>query len=203
MSSGRPDFHPAMLLEGKYGTNLVPVLVDAYGQLFAVMKGAYGTTLKTIATDSNGVMLANLSAQDLDFLRVRPTYGQGRFYGSGWIVVPNVTLTTIITIAGRGAILGGFLSYEDGLVPDAQNWYVLTDGAAFAQDTPDSAYNNGQIMDLDYPLSVSRFDTLNNIYRLQLGKGITFESSFVIKTYHNYGGAKNANAVLYYALKPV
>ena len=64
MSSGRPDFHPTMLLEGKYATSLIPVLVDALGQLFMIVTGLYAGAPKTLALDVDGRILAHLIGYD-------------------------------------------------------------------------------------------------------------------------------------------
>jgi len=64
VASGRPDFHPTMLLEGKYGTELIPVLVDALGQLFMIVTGIFAGSPKTLSLDENGRILAHLIGYD-------------------------------------------------------------------------------------------------------------------------------------------
>ena len=268
MSSGRPDFHPTMLLEGKHGTSLVPVLVDANGQMYIVMsgqqievtdilnvtdkdrdiwgfdgttarpvavdsagiilarlKGLFGTTLKDVAVDTDGKIIAllqgyygsipkgvaldangliqvNLTVQDLSYLKVRPTYGQGILSPYVWTNVPTHTDTVLTTITGRGAILGGSLFYQNVFAPDIQMWSLFIDGSLYAFNTPETLYFDGIINNLDYPLSVSHYDPVTNIFRVRIGCNIPFEVSFVIETHQDTGTPQNAGVDLQYALVP-
>ncbi len=69
MASGRPDFHPSMLLEGRYSTSLIPVLVDALGQLYTIISGSYGGVPTPILLDAAGRILAHLVGNDAGTIR--------------------------------------------------------------------------------------------------------------------------------------
>ena len=53
-----------MLLEGKYTTSLIPVLVDALGQLYTIISGSYGGVPTPILLDVAGRILAHLVGND-------------------------------------------------------------------------------------------------------------------------------------------
>ncbi|MBW2675802.1 MAG: hypothetical protein JRD89_20745, partial [Deltaproteobacteria bacterium] len=48
MASGLPDWHRSVRLTGKFGTEYVPIVTDANGNLFAVMRGSDGVQLRDI-----------------------------------------------------------------------------------------------------------------------------------------------------------
>jgi hypothetical protein len=77
MSSGRPDFHPTMLLEGKYGSNLIPVLVDALGQLYTIISGNSGGVPTPVLLDAAGRILAHLVGADGATIRDVAVDGSG------------------------------------------------------------------------------------------------------------------------------
>jgi hypothetical protein len=69
MGSDRPDFHPTMLLEGRFGTSLIPILTDALGQLYTVMSGIFGGVPTPILLDAAGRILAHLVGNDGSTIR--------------------------------------------------------------------------------------------------------------------------------------
>jgi len=58
MASGLPDWHRSVRLTGKFGTEYVPIVTDANGNLFAVMRGSDGVQLRDIRVDEQGRMVA-------------------------------------------------------------------------------------------------------------------------------------------------
>lgn len=70
MTSGLPDWHRSVRLTGKYGIQLLPVLVDDKGNLYAVIKGFDGTQLRTVKLDADGTILAKLTGGTVDVGKV-------------------------------------------------------------------------------------------------------------------------------------
>jgi len=58
MASGLPDWHRSVRLTGKFGTEYVPIVTDANGNLFAVIRGTDGVQLRDIRVDEEGRMVA-------------------------------------------------------------------------------------------------------------------------------------------------
>jgi len=58
MVSGLPDWHRSVRLTGKFGTEYVPIVTDANGNLFAVIRGTDGVQLRDIRVDEQGRMVA-------------------------------------------------------------------------------------------------------------------------------------------------
>jgi hypothetical protein len=172
--------------------------------MLAKILGQYGAELKTIAVDANGVMKANLSAQDLDFLRVRPVYGSAkRAYSS--INCLTGQETSLISITGRGATIGGFGTFN----PDSYGIYyqlkLYVDGTLIQDLTVDElqSYN---IQDYDrMPIYILRYLMgASNPFEVEFGISprITFESSIELKFYNGGPTARYVSTYFYYALVP-
>jgi len=267
MSSGRPDYHPTMLLEGKHGAELIPVLVDANGQLYIVMTGQAitvtdvlamtdkdrdirgldgvtkravavdaagvilarmkgydganlqdvkvdtlgymlakmtgldGATLRTVAVDADGVMKANLSVQSLDFLRVRPVYGQTRKNTGSKAVDSGVGAVELFTVSGKGAILGGFVYWLAGTSSGA-SIRLFIDGVETINVTPNYLDAHNMIEGFSFPLVLSGYDQVTPQYQMSLRPGSTFESSFALYASQATGAAVTFYWIVPYALVP-
>ena len=60
MARGEPDWKKGVRLYAWDGSQLVPILVDDSGQLYAVIKGTDGTQLRTLKVDSEGQIISIL-----------------------------------------------------------------------------------------------------------------------------------------------
>jgi hypothetical protein len=271
MASGRPDFHPTMLLEGKYGNDLIPILTDALGQLYTVMsgyfggvpipilldaagrilahlvgsdggtirdvtvdasgkliiqiqgndggtlrtvavdpsgyiltvmKGDFGGTLKTIAVDTNGIMKANISVQDLNYLKFRPVYGSMDEVIESGVICASGVRTAVVSITGKGAIIGGWVAPPSGFSEVYKFIGLTIDGTAqqvvgFSNLQYHNAFTPGK-----YPFYIDIWDDTIQHQSISLSPGITFESSISVDFYHNSGVNRAVDAVIWYALTP-
>ena len=267
MSSGRPDFHGTMLFEGKYGTELKPVLVDANGQLYIVMtgvapgteltvfqaekdrdiiglegstrrqiavdasgiiltrlQGSYGGALKDVAVDPDGLILAAIKgdyegtlktvavtdvgvlktdffSQSLDFLRVRPVYGQARRVSGSTVVPSGAGRTRLTLIGGRGATIGGYVYWYGGSL--AQGAVELKcDGAILADIGPYYAWFFNLHRNASYPLYALKCEYINQMYAMGVREGVTFEESFELSAGQSTGGDVSFLWQLMYSLVP-
>jgi len=247
MSSGRPDFHPTMLLEGKYGTSLIPVLVDAAGQMYivmtgqsigvsgpvnvnqlakdrdimgsdggtrrviavdangqivAVIKGQYLGNPATVALDANGLIKVNLTVQDLNYLKVRPIYGQALSSKQVLLAVLSGETKTVHLITGRGAVIGLYLYIHAGFDISSSIFRLYTDTLEALGMTFQEIYNYfpknwpGPIPTLSEWVSALGYVTIN------MGPGITFESSIKISIYNSTANTFYLDSNLLYALVP-
>jgi hypothetical protein len=189
-------------LQGYDGSTLRDIKVDDTGQIMALLRGLYGSTLKTIAVDTDGVMMANLSAQDLDFLRVRPVYGQARALINNPLLVETATWETLADISGQGATNSGNI-YWDSADPTQGNSLKLTvDGTViFYEDIMDmNTFKLG--VDWAAPFKLLLYDTTNNIYSIAIAPNYTFETSYKLELYNISLPTISVYRWIYYSLVP-
>jgi hypothetical protein len=198
----RPDWCGQVLIKGQYLSTLVPVGVDANGNLLALMQGDFGGVLKTIQVDANGIMKANLAAQDLNYLKVRPTYGQIIKLTDSRTLASAAGFTDIFSITGKGAVLGGWAAFTAGFAANAQYYKITVDGAIVENAGPDILYTDNLIHDPSFPLSALFYDPASLTFGVQIGNPIPFETSFLFSTHQDSGGIKAFSAWVYYALVP-
>jgi len=201
MASGRPDYFGTIVAAGKYDDAYTPIALDVDGFITATMKGAYDAGLKTIAVDSSGIMKANLSAQDLDFLTVRPAYGAVDDDIDGKLIA-DATESVIFTKSGRGVLVGGVVRWWGGSSKARLRVKVVIDTnsicAVYTDDLMDRHITKPNIL----PTYVIKYDEVNYAYVVGISPGITFESSFAIQIYHELGMNQQVNWELYWALVP-
>jgi len=102
-------------MTGQYADILKPIAIDQDGFMLAVMKGDFEGSLKTIGLNTNGYIRADITAQALNYLKVSPTYGRAtRAYNIH--TATQEAKTTIKTINGRGAVLGGWIYWDEAAV---------------------------------------------------------------------------------------
>lgn len=186
MPSGRPDWFGTIVSAGKYDDTYVPIAVDVNGAILALMKGTYGETVKTIAVDSDGVMKANLTTQDLDFLSVRPVYGEAAIAASSQTVAASSSHTAV-DVDGRGAILCGQIRWEGTASRKAGQINLKIDGSSFDTVRPGTIVDYDYFGPLDGPMFLRRYDDDNFRYAVGLTPHITFESNLTIELVNPYG----------------
>lgn len=203
MATGRPDWFGTIVSAGKYNSTYVPIAVDENGNLVALMQGEYGTVLKTIAVDEDGVMLANLSAQDLDFQTVRPAYGESVVVNGSKVITAGNTIS-ITTVSGRGVTLGGWYQWGigGGISMTALDLIVKTDDTLLEQITAGELHDGYDYTPINHPLTLQIYDNVNRDYRVALAPGLTFESSLEMAAYNSYGSDITVAYYLFYALTP-
>jgi len=202
MASGRPDWFGTIVAAGKYDTTYIPIALDVNGFITATMKGAHDSVLKTIAVDSDGIMKANLSVQDLDFLTVRPAYGEAvRVLGNASIALGNIE--TLITVTGRGVILGGTIYWvQTSDDPDAIHGHIYCEETLACDDSPEVLHDFNKYRGCDNPMFLARWIPSTYSYGIGLSPGTTFETKLEIKGQNNAHATLTVYAVLYYALVP-
>lgn len=201
MATGRPDWFGTIVSAGKYNTTYVPIAVDVDGNLVSLMQGTYDSVLKTIAVDVDGVMLANLSAQDLDFLTVRPAYGQARLE-SNTTMCPTGVNTRIGYKAGQGCLYSTLISWSGSATRKAVSISVLCDGSSLEDQTIEQLMDLGlyaQSNHIEFPI---KYDDTNFSYVMGVKPGLTFESSIEFKALQSYGSDVEVTCKFVYALTP-
>uniref|UniRef100_A0A6H1ZMX4 Uncharacterized protein n=1 Tax=viral metagenome TaxID=1070528 RepID=A0A6H1ZMX4_9ZZZZ len=294
MSSGRPDFHPTMLLEGKFGDTLIPILTDALGQLYTVMSGYFGGvptpilldaagrilahlvgndggtirditvdadgkliiqvqgndagtlrtvavdpsgyilsrmkgsdggtmrdiavdasgrmialikgddagTIRTVAVDVDGVMKANLSAQELDYLRVRPNYGKTQRVSATGQTFPSHAWYTCLDTAGRGFLLGGWIQFESYAASESGFARLVIDGTNVQSLSLGYLFAINAVHPQKTMFWINRWTSDINVLGLSISPGVTFESSLQVQAWNVSGLAGVISFELYYALVP-
>ena len=189
-------------MKGFDGSDLRDVKVDSSGYMLSKMLGQYNSDFKVIAVDSNGVMKANLSAQDLQYLKVRPTYGQFRWLYVGYVLAVNNAETTIHSISGRGAITGGNIVCNYGLSITSLYLRIYIDGTLSYQELFEDILNRYPTRTV-LPLPSVLFAIPKQCnWIISYGVGMTFETSLEIKIYNTSGVNVPFNSQLYYTLTP-
>lgn len=178
------------------------IAVDSAGNITATMKGDYSGTLKTIAVDSTGIMKANLSAQDLDFLTVRPAYGQAQVE-SGSKNVNASTTESAFTITGRGVILSGYVYWAGPAIQRNAVVQLWVDDVNIYNAKPGDMHSWHIFDPSDAPITLTRFDDDNFWYKVSFRPITTFESKLEVKFENIYAGmAMTFYYNLIYALVP-
>lgn len=198
----RPDWNAQVLIKGNFGSTLTPIAVDINGNLLALIQGDYGGILKNIAVDANGIMKANLAVQDLAYLKFRPVYGQRMKQTYGANVSSSGNWTTIFSVTGRGAAMGGWVGFQAGQNPNTQHYRMEVDGAVVEDNDALTLYTDNLIRDLHSPFSALYYDPTGKTFIMQIGSEITFEATLVIKAAQDSGSTLYLGAWLYYALVP-
>jgi len=201
MPSGRPDWFGTIVAAGKYDDTYLPIALDVDGFITATMKGAYDAVLKTIAVDSNGIMKANLYAQDMDFLTVRPAYGQAiRYHGSKTVV--SGEYPSLLKVSGRGVILGGYFYWATASTSKDLIIYLNIDDVLVSAETTQELHLGNLYRQKPGPVYVLIYDDDNFKYRVAFTWGITFESSFEILAHHTFGSNIQVDSLSFWALVP-
>ena len=201
MASGRPDWFGTIVAAGKYDTEYKAIELDESGAILALMKGAYDSILKTIAVDENNVMKANLSVQDLDFLTVRPAYGQSR-HSSGTKTVPSGTLTDLISINGRGVVYGGTISLTSYATRKESVINISIDYVIMQSWEFEELHNVKVYPGISNPLVLCQYDDNNYNYAVFLPLPLTFETQVKISILQSYGVNQDFDYDIVYALVP-
>jgi hypothetical protein len=189
-------------MKGSDGGTLRDVAVDSSGFLTALMKGLDGATLRTIAVDADGVMKANLSAQDLNFLTVRPAYGTAKRVSATGEVIGGSAWSNILNVNGRGVILGGFLGVAGDTALSVSKVRAIIDGVtsesgSYVGMVYDNLLRPGQGM-----FYVIRYNDLTTNYYAGITPNLTFESSISLGVYNNVGVNEYTSYDVIYALTP-
>ncbi len=202
MASGRPDWFGTIVSAGKYNSTYIAIAVDASGNIVGLMKGDDDGTLRTIAVDGSGIMKANLSAQDLNFLTVRPAYGEAK-YAAGTETVPNNTETSLVTVTDQGVTYGGVIYWDSG-VTDSKIMYgrLYTDDVLSFTMQIDFMRLNGLTRPGSAPMYAARVDPTNMTYAIGISPGTTFESKLELRVVHAAGLSIDVSYQLIYAVTP-
>jgi hypothetical protein len=189
-------------LKGLDGSTLRDVALDSTGQLYARMVGLYNSTLKTIAVDTDGVMKANLSAQDFDFLRVRPVYGQARAGAKSPVSIDTLTWGTLVDVTGRGATYPGGIYWNATSTSTASLIELTIDGVEVFEETITTMDNKDFDKEWLSPFKIVTYDNTQFIYCFAIRPELTFEDSFKIRLYNAGEHSITVSRFFYYALVP-
>ena len=206
MSSGRPDWHPTFLLEGKLGDSLVPIAVDAAGQLVCLFKGWDGSaarlvkvqtdgqlialiqgedagTLRTIAVDADGIMKANLAVQELDLLRVRQYFDDTRQEKSYGGTIGASATKTLYTMTGAGFVRGGIVRvYGSGTLTGAELRITYPPSSDIRASWVISQLYQARIFSPDYGgVYLHEYDPVNGSFAFGFGRDVHLNFNDSIK----------------------
>jgi len=212
MASGRPDFYYSMVVNGKYGSDYIPVAVDslgdlmaiingkygsgyvpvgvdASGNLIAVMKGTFGAALKTVAVDTDGLLLTNISRQGLAYLKVMPVYGQCLLGSTTGAAITPGDYQDVLTITGQGAILNSYMQAFSFPSTGTFSFRFLVDGVEAYKigGTHQSLAGYYYVPEDIFPWTI--FEPVTGWYRIVTPPNIVFNSS--IKFQAKWGGTGN------------
>jgi hypothetical protein len=189
-------------LKGLDGSTLRDVAVDSTGQIMALLRGIYGSTLKTIAVDTDGIMKANLAAQDFDFLRVRPVYGEARALISNPVSIESHTTGTLGSATGRGATYRGVVYWTQAESNTGNIMKLIIDGTeVFSMDMAQMA-TYGLDKEWVAPFKLIYTTAGNAIFIIGLDRDITFEASLSWTLYNATGNLIVPYRYFYYSLVP-
>lgn len=203
MPSGRPDWFGTIVAAGKYNSTFLPMAVDVNGNMIGLMKGDDSGTLRTLAVDGSGIMKANLSVQDLDFLTVRPAYGEAKRV-RGDVAVAIGDTEVLLTVNGRGVILGGEVQWEQTVESAVSvNCQIFTEETQMAKDDIESLWRYAKRSGVDGPIFLGRYEPTIMRYAICFSPGTTFETKLEIKQQNSSHAATiTFYTTLYYALVP-
>ena len=105
MTLDLPDYQKGVVLYALYGGELIPITVDANGNLVALMKGTDGTNLVTLKTDADGNIIAVIKGQYGSVLKTVATNEEG------FILIKELPL---LTYDRKGDVIW-WDDFEDGI----------------------------------------------------------------------------------------
>lgn len=183
--------------------NLMDLAVDENGMLLAKMTGEYaGLPARTIAVDKDGVMKANLSAQDLNWLTIRPAYGEAKQFADGKSC-PAGQETQILSVSGRGVTYGGYLKWISALETGDMDLRMYIDDVLLFTATFTTLKDDGFDKYGFSPIAMIAYDPDASFkYVAGISREITFETSLALKVYNPGASAQDVAGKLYYALVP-
>jgi len=205
MASGRPDWYGSMTLHGKYtdvGVDTYKSInVDEEGNLLALMTGLIGGVYRPIAVDAGGVMRANLYAQGLNFLTVRPAYGSAvRDGGSSGCAAG--AMTELFEVVDQGIIYSGLIyltEIDDGTLIKP---HIQVDGNDVQNLRFDSLYDIQCFGESKNLMSLIRYDTVNGLFACVITQPITFETAFKLQIWNDSAVLENIYWEFVYAVTP-
>ena len=205
MASGRPDWYGSMTLHGKYtdvGVDTYKSInVDEEGNLLALMTGLIGGVYRPIAVDAGGVMRANLYAQGLNFLTVRPAYGSDIREGDDKLCNAGA-MTDLFEIEGQGVIYSGMIfltEVDDGTLIKP---HIQVDRVDIQNLRFDNLYDLQVFGESKNIISLIRYDTVNGLFACVTTQLITFEEYFTMKIWNDSGANETVYWEFVYALTP-
>ena len=202
MASGRPDWYSSVAMHGKHDADLITVAVDELGNMLAKMQGLFGAELKTVAVDTDGIMMANLAVQSLPSMTVRPFYTESQWENVSTRLDAGET-DTILTIAGTGVIHGGVFWCDASDYHDSSVWYIDIDTVTIAQFRLTNLQNYAIYSPLGFPLFVLVDNPSENLIRIGIQPGLTFEESIVFRAHNDLGElADDFGLLVWYSLIP-
>jgi len=163
---------------------------------------AHGTADYWGVVDADGVLKSNLAVQDLDFMTVRPAYGQAKREVASDVPCSSGSETQIITISGRGSIYSGGIWWTDIASSDALTVRIYSDIALLQEARIIDLFDGGHLIPGTGVLFLIHYDPVNCNYVISINTGVTFESSLTLKVYHTLGRELSISGLLYYALVP-
>lgn len=194
-----PDFTVIARLKGEYAGAEKAVALDADGALQTLLYGTYSGANKKILTDIAGNVRMNLYAQDLDEMVNRFKYGAP--LSSGYQLPINASAyTTFYGISGKGYIYYCDIALDPATSHASDHVKVTMDGEAFVTYAFGWLNDYRNLTDSDLYVALRVFDDTNFMYRVNLLRGFTFESTVVIQYMNTIADTPSVTRLLLYTL---
>jgi len=207
MASGRPDWYSSVAMHGKFAEEgeddkYIAVSVDELGNMLALMQGKLNETYTPIAVDDQGIMRANIMLQGLPSLTIRPFYTESKWENRSIHLDPNET-DTIWTIPGQGIIHGGVFWCDPTDYHDSSIWYIDIDEVTISQFRLNNLQNYAIYSPVGFPLYILKDNPTENLIRIGIQPGLTFEDSIVFRAHNDVGEAgADFGVLVWYSLVP-
>ncbi len=114
--------------------------------------------------------------------------------------IPASVLTTVITVSGRGLILGGFYDTYGTTIQRDDYVTVNVDGSFSQGETYLDMALEGRLVPVRGIPFLSAFDEVNFIYAAGWNVDVTFESSFQVGYAEEHGNTPEVEVVITYAI---
>jgi len=141
----------------------------------------------------------DIAYQALSEMIVRPKYG-GAIGSSGSGLVAANSLTTLLSISGKGMIYGGYVWLQH--TSTQKNSYVQLeiDGQVVAGDSFLTLNGIGADKPRACPIPILKYDDTGFTYCVGFAYGVTFESTLKVQYDENHGDTFSVDYNLVYAL---
>jgi len=183
-------------MKGYDGANLKDVKVDGAGNMIAVMKGDFGGALETVGLDTNHYIQANITAQALERMHIRTSYGP--------VTIVDLTHTFVgignfdtLDITTKGIIIGGWLGHTPLADHSTCEITITIDGVALPVVSMLTFKNYFRGRKDIFPLFGVIYDPSYGSFELGFTPGFSFETSLKINLNEKIGGCTWGGKLFY------
>lgn len=141
----------------------------------------------------------DVTYQTLGEIINRPKYGAEN-YDEGSVQVPVSSVTNLLTVTGKGMTYGGVVLVGPGGTQQDGKVQLVVDGDLMS-GMSFTFMNDYKVTRQDsYPIYLMKYDEVGGIYMVALSRGITFETSLVVRYVEAEGETPDIVYKITYAL---